>query len=178
MEFSDQQDPVHGGLPDRPIPGYLRPLRALMRRARLARIALKSRGKVRFGKDVSIGGAAVMLPPNSATFGRHVRVGREFLLQTDLRVGDEVLISSRVGIVGNDHSFDRSAGSVFFAGRLPATETVIEGDNLIGFGVLIVGGVTIGHGCIVGAGSVVTSDLPPDSVCAGVPARVIRDRIR
>jgi maltose O-acetyltransferase len=41
--------------------------------------------------------------------------------------------------------------------------------------VVVCGGVTIGDGCVVGAGSVVTRDLPPNSLAAGVPCRVIRE---
>jgi acetyltransferase-like isoleucine patch superfamily enzyme len=53
---------------------------------------------------------------------------------------------------------------------------VVIGDNVfIGAGCLILKGVTIGEGCTVGAGSVVTGDLAPKSVCAGNPARVIRE---
>ncbi len=49
-------------------------------------------------------------------------------------------------------------------------------DNLIGHKATIIGNVRIGKGCIVGAGSVVTKDLPPNTICCGVPARPIRDR--
>lgn len=50
---------------------------------------------------------------------------------------------------------------------------VIEDDCFIGHGAIILMGVTVGRGSIVGAGSVVTSDVPPGSVVAGNPARVI-----
>lgn len=46
----------------------------------------------------------------------------------------------------------------------------------LGARVIVLAGVTIGDGCIVAAGSVVTKDLPPDSICAGVPARVVGRR--
>lgn len=48
----------------------------------------------------------------------------------------------------------------------------------IGMGTCILPGVTIGESCIVGAGSVVTGDLPPFTVCVGNPARVVRERER
>jgi acetyltransferase-like isoleucine patch superfamily enzyme len=99
-------------------------------------------------------------------------------LETNLTVGNDVLISSRVAIVGDDHLFDDPGATVFSQGRGPAQHVTLGGDNLIGFGATIVGTVTIGRGCIVGAGALVASDLPPDTVCVGIPARPIRARWR
>ena len=53
---------------------------------------------------------------------------------------------------------------------------IIESNCWIGYGVIILAGVTIGNGSIVGAGAVVTKNIPPFSICAGVPARVIKKR--
>jgi acetyltransferase-like isoleucine patch superfamily enzyme len=53
---------------------------------------------------------------------------------------------------------------------------VIEDDVWIGAGAIILDGVRVGTGSVIGAGSVVTEDLPPFSVVAGSPAKVIRDR--
>lgn len=55
--------------------------------------------------------------------------------------------------------------------------TTIEDDCWIGWGTVITQGVTIGKGCIVGANSVVTKDLPPYSIAVGAPAKVIKSRI-
>ena len=55
-------------------------------------------------------------------------------------------------------------------------ELVAVAKTLPGLHVLVLDGVTIGHGTVVGAGAVVTKDLPPDSVAVGVPAKVIRRR--
>jgi acetyltransferase-like isoleucine patch superfamily enzyme len=54
--------------------------------------------------------------------------------------------------------------------------TKIGKDVWIGANAVILGGVTIGNGCVIGAGSVVTKDLPPYSVAMGVPAKVVRSR--
>ena len=58
--------------------------------------------------------------------------------------------------------------------RLPIT---IEDDVWLGAGATVVGGVTIGRGSIVAAGSVVTRDVEPFSVVAGVPATLVRSRL-
>lgn len=91
-------------------------------------------------------------------------------------IGDDVLLSSNVSLIGNDHLFDDPSSTVYLQGRASNKEIIIEGDNLLGFGVTVIASVRIGKGCIVGAGSVVTKDLPPYTICAGVPARVIRVR--
>lgn len=55
-------------------------------------------------------------------------------------------------------------------------DIVIEDDVWIGYGAQIMSGITVGTGAIVAAGAVVTKDVPPYSVVAGVPARVIKSR--
>ena len=56
-------------------------------------------------------------------------------------------------------------------------EVVIQNDVWIGEGARILRPVVLGHGCVVAAGAVVTKDVPPYSIVAGVPARIIRYRI-
>ncbi len=71
---------------------------------------------------------------------------------------------------GHAHDHDQR-----IAGTRDEPQAVVIGDRVwIGLRVIVLKGVTIGDGAIVGAGSVVTRDLPPDSLCAGNPARVIR----
>ena len=55
-------------------------------------------------------------------------------------------------------------------------DVIFEGDNWIGTSVIILKGVTVGKGSIVAAGSIVTKNVPPYSIVAGVPARVIKKR--
>ena len=55
-------------------------------------------------------------------------------------------------------------------------DITIGRNTWIGARVIVVAGVSIGDGCIVGAGSVVTQSIPPDSVAVGVPARVVKKR--
>jgi acetyltransferase-like isoleucine patch superfamily enzyme len=53
---------------------------------------------------------------------------------------------------------------------------VLEDDVWLGYGVVVLSGVTIGTGTVVGAGSVVTRNLPAGVIAVGVPARIIRER--
>ena len=162
--------------PDRPIE-HGTGLRVVVRFLRRLRLKIATAGKLQAGNNVYFGAGAVIKSPDFATFGNDVAVGRDFHVEANLRVGSGVLISSRVAIIGNDHQFDAD-DAVYWGGRLPPSTVTIEGDVLIGFGAIIIGDVTIHQGCVVGAGSVVTRDLPPDTVCIGAPAAPIRKRQR
>lgn len=162
--------------PYRPIPVFLRPVRHILRQSRIARHKILLGKRMRVGKNVALGKKAQLKSPDYCVFGNNVAVGAYFWVDTNTRIGDEVIISSKVSFVGNDHSLEPESGSIYWAGRLPSSTVVLEGDNFIGFGVIVLGDVTIGRGCVVGAGAVVTHDLPPNTICAGVPAKVIRAR--
>ncbi len=128
------------------------------------------------GKNVHFARRLDLRPPHWLRIGNNVSFGQNVITEANLTVGDDTLISSFVAFVGNDHAFDDPNSTVYWQGRLPESSVVLEGDNLIGFGTIVIGNVTIGRGCIVGSGSVVTKDLPPYTVCAGVPARALRSR--
>lgn len=164
--------------PGRPLANHLRPLRSLIRSARVVYLRARYNGAFEVGRNSWFGAGAVLAAPDFIHIGDDVAIGRDFHVEANLRIGDAVLVSSRVAIVGNDHRFDDTRENVFWAGRLPSPTVVLEGDNLLGFGTTIIGPAKIGRGCIVGAGSVVTGDLPADSVCVGVPAQPARNRRR
>jgi chloramphenicol O-acetyltransferase type B len=132
--------------------------------------------RITLGQNNRFGSGCSLRPPNHVRLADDVGFGQDVIVETDLEVGGCTLISSRVCFVGNDHSFDDPTSNVFWQGRNPPSRIVLEGDNLIGCGVIIIGNVTIGRGAIVGAGSVVTKDVAPSMIVAGVPARVIRPR--
>lgn len=118
-----------------------------------------------------------LFPPFYANFGKNITLGEgvfintgcHFLDQGGLTIGDNVLFGSNVVITTVNHDFDPAKRRTVYP--LP----VVIGNNVwIGASVTVVPGVTIGDGAIVGAGSVVTKDVPPNTVVAGVPARVLR----
>jgi acetyltransferase-like isoleucine patch superfamily enzyme len=92
-----------------------------------------------------------------------------------VRIGKKVLIAAYTYLVGGDHLYDRVDVPVLDQGR---TARGIEvGDNVwLGAHVVVADGVHIGRDAVVGAGAVVTADVPEFHVAAGVPARIIRDR--
>lgn len=103
-----------------------------------------------------------------------------------IRIGDRVLISHNVSIFDNDtHPIDdpvarhKQFKDIITTGHpkdidLKEQPVVIEDDVLISCQCVVLKGVTIGRGAVVGAGSIVTEDVPPYTVVAGNPARVIR----
>jgi acetyltransferase-like isoleucine patch superfamily enzyme len=106
------------------------------------------------------------------TIGRMTFLNRrtEIMAKELVSIGDECAISWDVSISDTDY---HQLG----AGR-PDTSPVLIGNHVwIGARATILKGVSIGDGAIVAAGSVVTKDVPPRSLVAGVPARIIRDDV-
>lgn len=98
--------------------------------------------------------------------GQGTFIGTDALIETSyphlVSIGDYVAIGIRSVIIGH------------FRGAVPETPTVrIEDDVFIGPGVIILPNVTIGHGAVVTAGSVVTKSVPPLTLVQGNPAQVI-----
>ena len=89
-------------------------------------------------------------------------------------IGDRVYLSPMVHIYSNNHIVD-DPDSCFIDQGLTCEGVTIEDECWIGAMSVILDGVTVGYRSVVAAGSVVTRDVPPHSVVAGVPARVIRD---
>ncbi len=162
--------------PDRQVPASVDSARELIRGLRKQYISLCCRGSFVTGKEFAIGRRAAILSPGYFRAGERVRIGQDFLCEVDVDLGNDILISSRVSMVGDDHRFDIAGKTVFESGRNAPQLQTLEGDNLIGNGTIIVGNVRIGLGAIVGAGSVVTRDLPPYWICVGRPARPLRPR--
>lgn len=116
-------------------------------------------------------------PHKIMTFGHHVQLGRGCHVACDIHFGNYVLCAQRVAFIGrNEHSYDYPGIPVWESPRGVDKPTVIENDVWIGYGAIILGGVRIGTGSVVAAGSVVTKDIPPFSIVGGNPAHVIKKR--
>jgi acetyltransferase-like isoleucine patch superfamily enzyme len=90
-------------------------------------------------------------------------------------IGKNCLIGSHSGIYGNNHNFGDRQQPIAEQG-ITCKGIAIEDDCWLGSGVRVLDGVTIGKGSVIGAGAVVTKDIPPYSVAVGVPAKVISQR--
>ncbi|MGL4620745.1 GAF domain-containing protein [Chroococcidiopsis sp.] len=95
----------------------------------------------------------------------------------NVRIGKDCMVAAHSGIVANNHIFADPLQRIRDQG---VTKKGIEiGDDCwLGYGVKVLDGVTIGKGSVIGAGAVVTKDLPPYSVAVGVPAKAIDSRLQ
>jgi len=103
-------------------------------------------------------------------------IGPGCLIGPKVQLGPYVMIGPRVSIVGGDHVYNKPGTPIIFSGRPQLDPTIIEADAWIGCGTILLAGVRIGRGAIVAAGAVVTKDVPPYEIHAGVPARKINER--
>lgn len=93
-------------------------------------------------------------------------------------IGEDAVISHNVTIEDFDGHQMYNIGAHGEREALESSSPITIGNHVwIGCKAIILKGVTIGDGAVVAAGSVVTSDIPPHSLCAGVPARVIRENV-
>jgi acetyltransferase-like isoleucine patch superfamily enzyme len=93
----------------------------------------------------------------------------------NIKIGKHCLIAAHTGIYANNHNFTDPMEPIKYQG-ITCKGIVIEDDCWLGHGVKVLDGVTIGKGSVIGAGAVVTKDIPPFSVAVGIPARVIKSR--
>lgn len=116
-------------------------------------------------------------PHKIITFGHHVQLGRGCHVACDIHFGNYVLCAQRVAFIGkNEHSYNYCGVPVWESPRGVDKPTVIGNDVWIGYGSIILGGVQVSDNVVVAAGSVVTKDVPPFSIVAGNPAKVIKQR--
>ncbi len=93
--------------------------------------------------------------------------------QGGVSIGDRVYTSPFTQILAVNHVFEDPARP-FTEQGITARGITIEDDVWLGAGAIVTDGVRVGRGAVVAAGAVVTEDVPPHSVAAGVPARVVR----
>lgn len=94
----------------------------------------------------------------------------------NLKVGKDVMMGPNVIIIGENHQFARCDLPMRLQGYTKFSPVQVEDDVWIGARVTILPGIKIGKGAIIGAGAVVTKNVPPYAICGGNPARVIRFR--
>ena len=118
-----------------------------------------------------------LFPPFYTDFGKNITIGRNVFInsgchfqdQGGIVIGDGSLIGHNVVLATINHDLDPKNN------RRNHYAPIIIGNHVwIGANVTVVSGVTIGDWAVVGAGAVVTRDVPPGSVVGGVPARVIK----
>ena len=120
----------------------------------------------------------LLIPPFYATGGNEIRVGQNVFVNQNctfydlggLDIADDVMIGPNVSIITSGHPLAPSQRRITTIGK----PIVIEKNVWIAAGAIIIGGVTVGENSVVAAGSVVTKDVPPNTLVGGNPAKVIR----
>lgn len=145
---------------------------------------LSKRGIV-LGDKVTVGSYAIIRPTNlyggdpgeglkmgdNSSIGPYSYIGCSGYIE----IGNNVMISPRVSIYSENHNFDEVDLPMIDQG-VTRSFVKIEDDCWIAANAIILAGVTVGRGSVVAAGSVVTKDVPPYSVVAGNPAKVVKVR--
>jgi len=109
--------------------------------------------------------------------GDFVDLATGVLITSDggVEIGDRTLVGYRTQILSRNHIIPLQKGKIFYSGHI-SKKVVIKNDVWIGANCTIVPGVNIGEGAVIAAGSVVTKDVEPFTIVAGVPAKKIKDR--
>jgi acetyltransferase-like isoleucine patch superfamily enzyme len=144
-----------------------------------------SDGGVCFGDNVTIGRFAMIRPSGyyrreiglGLTVGNNSNIGPYCYIGCSgrIEIGNNVLMSPRVSMYGENHNFGRVDVPIKLQG-VTRQGIVVHDDCWLASGCTILSGVCIGRGTIVAAGAVVTHDLPPYTIVAGAPARVLGER--
>ena len=147
----------------------------------MRRIAV--RANVTIGSGFHVGPGSTIWAPQSLVIGKDVYVGKNVTIEVDGRIGDGVLFANLAGIVGrSDHDLHDLGSSVRrsrWVGDFPVSlsrETVIGSDVWLGYGAIVLSGVSVGDSSIIGSGAVVVGDVPANSIVVGNPARVVGQR--
>jgi acetyltransferase-like isoleucine patch superfamily enzyme len=120
----------------------------------------------------------LLIPPFYATGGLGTRIGRNVFINQNctfydlggLDIADDVMIGPNVSLITSGHPVEPSRRRAFTI----AKPIALERNVWIGAGATVIGGVTVGENSVVAAGSVVTRNVPANSLVGGNPARIIR----
>jgi len=142
------------------------------------RMLFKS-GAVTIGKNVYIDRDSWLSIMDGAKFvvGDNTVINRYFVLAccNFIEIGNNVLVADRLFITDADHGYTDFNVPIKNQAMTTGMPVKIEDDCWIGINVCILKNVTIGKHSIIGAGSVVTKSVPPYSIVAGNPAKVIKE---
>ena len=141
-------------------------------------LKIEPAGEVRFGRFVWIGdGTKIRCHEGAVEIGQKTVMGQECTISAyqRVRIGEECVIADRAMFIDFDHGVVEVERPIRSQGIYKRDVEV--GNNVwIGYGACILRGVSVGDNSVIGTNSVVTKDVPANSVVGGIPARIIRMR--
>ncbi len=131
-----------------------------------------------FGHNSYFSPIGVYLYPDRISVGDYVYVGPFYMISAveGITIGNDVIIGPEFMVMGGDHNFRYPGIRIRQSTSGINRPITIEDDVWIGARCLLLKGVTIGEGAVVGAGSIVTKNVPAYSIYAGNPAKKVGDR--
>ena len=143
----------------------------------LTRLSLEIMG-VRIGKNFTAFFVTTIECPQKITIGDNVWMSKNiaFYASNGIHIGNDVVVAKDVSFISNNHSFKSSSVKINKQCYTENSPIVIGDDVWIGEKAIILKSVQIGKGAVIGAGAVVTKDVPPYAIVAGNPARIIAHR--
>lgn len=129
------------------------------------------------GHNVNIEHGAVF-SRHGVSIGSNSGIGINSFVDADTSIGANVMMGPQVLIYTRNHNTSRIDIPMIRQGYTAVAPVSIEDDVWIGARVIILPGVTIGSGSVLGAGAVISRDVPPGSVVIGNPARIVRNRYK
>ncbi len=132
------------------------------------------------GKNTNVHPTVIIREPHNVVIGYNCYFNHNTILHggkknAKLTIGNYVQTGPNVAIYAYNHEFSNKHIPIIDQGYYES-DVNIEDDVWIGANSVVLSGVCIGKGAVIGAGSVVTKDIPPYSICAGTPAKVIKNR--
>jgi acetyltransferase-like isoleucine patch superfamily enzyme len=142
-----------------------------------------SRDGMEFGDHVMIGPYSVIRASMLTNLGAGVRMGTNCSVDAysyfgsggPITIGEKVIMGQHISFHSENHDYDRVDIPIKDQGTR-RKGIVIEDDCWVGSNTTFLDGAHVGRGCVVAAGSLVRGEIPPYSIVAGAPARVLRSR--
>jgi acetyltransferase-like isoleucine patch superfamily enzyme len=138
--------------------------------------------RIRLGSNVAIGSGSWLnindrdSPTDALVIGDNCFIGRSnfFSVGRSIILRDYCLTAMNCAFIGSSHRYDDPMSAYMTTGVTLDADIYVGANCFFGYGSQVIGNVRIGHGCVIGAGTLIRSDIPPFSLVVGNPARVIK----
>jgi acetyltransferase-like isoleucine patch superfamily enzyme len=138
--------------------------------------------RIRIGPNVAIGSGSWLnvndrkSPSDGLVIGDNCFIGKRnfFSVGRSIILRDYCLTALNCAFIGSAHRYDDPMSAYMTTGVTLDADIYVGANCFFGYGAQVIGNVRIGHGCVIGAGALIRTDIPPFSLAVGNPARVIK----